>query len=401
MPKIWSLIFALLLVCLGAARAFAFVLEGPEQRPWPVVEDIDRAARWDVTARPLVMGGRRGLGGGLEVSIDASVCTRLTILDHPDCATVRAVLLEAARRWEDGHPTLRFTDVSAAIPVEPQGTHPPRDGQGAEVDVFAASPEEFAPFQAPGIGAMTVYYFDVDAHPTLTNGLAAPLAAGTLQAADIRLSTAACYYIDEAFRRFGCAHLPSIMMHEVGHVLGIDHPDERPDRNIDSDDNPGNPMPIQCRAPRTGLQASSRIEAGATAIAQVWGTNAWRRGLTNDDIAARDALYPHCAIETLDRGGPLRWGAFARAADGSTLSVIGAPSEGQARAQLDEACARRGDACMTLAAFSGCFAYAEGQDGAAAGATGSSVAEARTRALEVCAEAGGTCQVREAFCAFE
>jgi hypothetical protein len=395
------LIAAALILMAMTGAAPAFVVEGPDERPWDPVEDVDRAPRWTAGHLALVDGGPRGLGGGLEIAIDPSLCQDLTILDQPDCALVRAAVMEAARRWEEGHPVLRFTEVGDRIAPAPQADHPPGEGQGAEIDVFAASPNDFAPFRLPGVAAMTVYYFDIQQRPSLTNGQSALLSAGAMQAADIRLSTEACYYLDPNYRRFGCAHLPSIMMHEIGHVLGLDHPDERPDRNLDQDDQPGNVMHIPCMNPTQGLRHAPRIEGGATAIAQVWGDNAWSRGLTNDDVAARDALYPHCDIRVIDRGGPQRWGAFARGEHGATMTVIGATSEQAARSELDATCALRGERCTTVAAFSECFAYAEGVGGAAAGATGAGVQEARDRALALCAESGGACRVREAFCAFE
>ncbi len=399
--RIRQAVIGVAMLSATATSALAFVVEGPQDRPWTPAEDVDRAARWTAGHRALVDGGPRGLGGGLEIAIDDSLCQSLTILDRPDCALVRAAVMEAARRWEEGHPILHFVEVSDRISPMGQGAHPPSQGQGAEIDIFAATPEEFPPFRLTGIAAVTMYYFDVGAQPLLTNGSAAPLSAGTLQAADIRLSTDACYYLEASHRRFGCAHLPSIMMHEIGHVLGVDHPDERTDRNLDDDEQPGNVMPINCMSPSLSLRHSPRVEAGATAIAHLWGDNAWARGLTNDDIAARDALYPHCDIRVIDRGGPQRWGAFARGEGGATMTVIGAPSEQEARAEVDAACAMRGERCVTLAAFSECFAYAEGVGGAAAGATGAGVQEARDRALAICAESGGPCRVREAFCAFE
>jgi hypothetical protein len=387
---------------IGGATAGAFVLEGPMDRPWPAVEDVDRAARWDYNADPRAEGGAPGLGGGIEVSLDDSLCTELNFLDNPPCAAIKAAVMAAANRWGEGHPILRFVDVSDRIAVAPQGSFAASDGQGAEVDVFAASPAQFGPFRARGVAAMTVYYFDTERRPRLTNTFMADRSLGTLTAADVRLSTSACYYIDEADRRFGCAHFPSLMMHEFAHVIGVDHPDETPDRNLDTDDNPANAMPVNCEAPRQGLQVSLRFEPAATSVGQLWGANAWRRGLTFDDVAARDALYPHCGISLVERGTGERWGAFARSDDGATLSVIGAASESDARARINAACARRGEPCATLAAFTACFAYAEGASGAGAGATGPAIPQAQARALAMCGQEGDqACRVREAFCAFE
>lgn len=305
-------IIGLVWVGIQAPSAAAFVLEGPAHRAWTPQEDVDYAARWDANDTSFAESGARGLGGGLEFSMDQSVCDRLTFLDSPTptCDQIRAALRSAFDRWAQGNPTLAFTDVSETVPVRLQGRTSPRDGQGAEIDIVASSVDEFRAFTNPRIAAMTVYYFDITRRPQRTDGRLAASSSGVLTAADIRLSTQTCYFLDPAFEKVGCAHFASLMKHEIGHVLGIDHPNETPERNLA----PVAAAATGCDAASPTLyQPSAVIEAHAAAQSVLYGANVWRHGLTADDLAARDALYPPCAAKP------------APSADTATLTAEAAP----------------------------------------------------------------------------
>jgi hypothetical protein len=182
--------------------------------------------------------------------------------------------------------------------------------------------------------------------------------------------------------------------------LGIDHPDEDPGRNLDTDDDPRNPVLIDCQNPTAGLRVNPVVVGEAAAIGLLFGSGTWRRGPTNDDIAARDALYPHCGIVAMDRSAPPSWGGFAVAADGATMSVIGAPSEDAARTSLTDACLQTGRDCVEVRAFTQCFAFASDGRGRSAGAVGAFIGFAREQAISDCGDSTA-CRVTEAFCAFE
>lgn len=415
-----TLILVALLVGLLAPMAQAFVLEGPDTRPWPAQEDFARAARWNAGAGSLAVDGVRGLGGGLEYSIDNSVCERLRFIDAPTCEEIKNAVREAAARWSEGRPDLALVDVSDIVPVKAQGNAPSSIGQGGEIDFFAADAVEFPPFRIGRTAAVTVYYFDPLRRPLLTNGRVGDVSFGVLTAADVRFSTQTCYYLSAEKERLGCGHFPSLVLHEIAHVFGVDHPDQQPDRNLDSDGDPLSPVSFDCLDPGQSLRVSDQIEWRSAALANVWGANIWRQGLTLDDIAAREALYPRCPAEGQGRmviaaySAPktelaaaqnafaaVPWGAFARGADGALISISGAKDEADARRRLEEACTLMGHACQTLAAFTDCFAYAEdvGGGGLWGASTERGVSAARVGALSACAAQGGDCAVRESFCA--
>jgi hypothetical protein len=283
----------LVLALALATPAAGFVVEGPSFRAWSPHEDVERAARWDARGAAMTETGERGLGGGLEYALDNSVCSALTFLDQPapTCAQIKASFVEALARWEAEHPMIRFTDVTDRVALRMQGRTAAADGQGAEIDVIAVGPQDFRPFESPRLAAMTNYYFDIARRPMKTNGRIAERAAGVLTAADIRLSTKTCYFLDPAFEQVGCAHFGSLIKHEIGHVLGVEHPDQHPQRNLA-------PAPVsepdKCDSAAARFVLSAVIDASAAARSVLYGAAVWRHGLTADDIAARDALYPRC-----------------------------------------------------------------------------------------------------------
>jgi hypothetical protein len=402
-----------LIVCTNALAANAFVVEGPRRSTGDAVQNLAIAPRWAATEGSLVETGQRGLGGGLEYAVDDSVCDALAFVDGSDCPAIMAAIAEVGQAWADGHPTLRFVDVTGTLapdfPLAAMG----RSGQGAEIDIYASTPTRFPPFQAPYVNGYTIFYAREAGDVPLTNDTAARL-DGAIQSADIRINTARCYYLKADAGTADCIHFPSLLMHEYGHALGIAHPEERPLDNLDSDSTPGNEIVINCKNPTEGLVVSEQIDAAAVAIGQdVWGPGRWIRGLTWDDVAARDALYPHCDIERRDRVGRT-WGALALSEDGEGLGQARraeTPEVAQEQALAD--CLLGAQACNVVTTFDTCVALAEAPGGLRGWAAASVSTQARARAVLACQEAGGSisgeqensegaaCRVSTHFCAYE
>ncbi|MEL6662800.1 MAG: DUF4189 domain-containing protein [Pseudomonadota bacterium] len=379
----------------------AFAVEGPRGGAPNAIDHLELAPRWADGEGSLLETGERSLGGGLEYSIDTSVCD-MNFIDGASCGQVRAAIADALEEWSSGHPTLRFRDITSerppAFPLAAFG----RPDQGAEIDFFGSDAAEFPPFRAALLTGYTIFYERPGSPYRLTNGNQSR-STSRIESADVRFNAMRCYYIDTAAARETCVHFPSLVLHEVGHALGIGHPEDRIAMNLDSDDDPSNEMVIDCQAPSRGLKTSIRYDGASIALGRdVQGLGRWQRGLTWDDVAARDALYPHCGIQRLERFSGA-WGAFSLSDTGATGTAFSQSSpDAAAELSLDRCQSRTDGVCRLVATFDGCFAYAEGASGGAGHAKSPRSDHARIDAVLACAENGGRdCRVSRDFCAFD
>jgi len=392
-------LFLALLVSEGPS-ALAFVVEGPEEAVQSATENLERAPRWGLTVGSLQDHGERGLGGGLEYAFHSSLCD-LTFVDGASCEDVRSAIRDALDMWGEGHPLIVFVDISGRVsPDYPRRASDLR-AVGAEIDFFGSSPRRFRVFNNPAINGYTVFYDEPQPSLVLTNGQIAPGPIGRITGTDVHFNTANCYYIDVQREQDKCVHFPSLVLHEISHILGIGHPEERIGLNLDTDDEPGNEVEIDCRAPLSGLKASPRYDGASVAHGyDVHRPGRWRRGLSWDDVAARDALYPHCGIERIERS-PARWGAFAIGDNGAIGEARLAYSDEEASAAAQRSCQAGGLPCRTIRAFKGCFAFAANGLGASGQAVSPRSDHARVDAVLACSEQGADCKVISDFCAYD
>ena len=235
----------------------------------------------------------------------------------------------------------------------------------------------------------------------LTNGNMSAGPIGRIESADVRFNAGLCYYLDVGQAVDACVHFPSLVLHEISHALGIGHPEDNVRYNLDTDQLPGNEIPINCNDPSEGLIVSFDYDGAALAHGQdVQGSGRWKRGMTWDDVAARDALYPDCRIARIERALP-RWGAFALAANGMLGEARLSKSKAEAEAEALATCQSGGDTCRIVSSFNGCFAFATNAQGAFGHAQASRSGHARVDAVLACAEAGEECRVTRDFCAYE
>jgi len=400
---------ALLAVIAGiglACPSWAFVVETAGDPAGSPVLDLAHVARWDANDTALTQTGERGLGGGLEYAVDSSVCERLNFVDGADCAQVRAQISAAINRWAVGHPSLFFTDVTGRIEPQLAPAAEGWRGHGAEIDFFASAGSVIGAEHDDEVAADTRSYFMFDPAPRDPEGRVLVDARGRLTAADVRFNADMCFFLDPEFDAPGCVHFGSVVMHEIAHTLGLGHPDENPTRNLDLNDDPGDAMAINCIAPSTGLHTTRRTERYAVANGRWTGSGYWTRGLTYDDLAGRDALYPSCTIAPVvaASGGARQWAAFAISADDTGGDdafgwARALDTQTAARLRATSECSKFAGSCRVAAVFSDCFAFARNPTGAWGWAVRDAISDARSSAVANCSRHGASCEAPIAYCA--
>lgn len=394
------------LAALGlAASARAFVVESTGEAEGDAVADFAAVARWDANEGSLLTTHERGLGGGLEYAIDGSVCTRLVFADSPDCAAIKAQIREALQRWSVGNPSIRFVDRTGLVAPQLAPSEEPWIGHGAEIDFFAAPAADLVADHGEAVAADTRRYYLFAPAPRDPEGRVQTGSRGRITAADVRLNEEMCFHLDPDADAPGCVHFGSVIMHEIAHVLGLDHPDEHPERNLDDNLLAGDPMALGCDAPAAYLQVNTLAERYAVANGRWTGAGYWTRGLTYDDYAGRDALYPDCGAEQVAAasGGARRWAAFALSDGGGDAFgwARDALTQDDARESATEECARYGASCTVAAVFTDCFAMARDAAGRWGWAVRSDIWSARDGAVANCSRNGQACAAPVAMCAAE
>jgi hypothetical protein len=290
-----AIIIALLSVPLAGRRADAFALL-PDPKTGDVRTDLQVAARWSPEPDPFGTGA--GFHDGIQVAVAANFGARLGLSTAEDEERLRTVIRGAFAAWQTAD--LRFDIDFARTPIE--GIQPNAPG-GFEIDLFAV-PGSHPAFQNETYFGITEYSEQFAPARLLTNG----------QRFDGDVILRVDIYINvDTVLAFGAllppdrqaAALQRLLMHEIGHGIGLGHPHDPVNTNFDTDLDPFNAMLIDPVNPFAGLISSPNrnTQAIMSSDRSHVGRFLFFTELQHDDRGGRDVLYPSLVSCTADCHG--------------------------------------------------------------------------------------------------
>jgi hypothetical protein len=235
-----------------------------------------------------------------------------------DVADLEAAVLAAFAAWES--PVLRFE-------VTFDGSTARGPAAGGELDLFdvLSTDPDFASSGASF--GVTFLRWSFLPGRVLTNG--SVLAGNTIYGADILIARDRLALIAPAFtREQQLRAFQRLLMHEIGHAIGLHHPHDGPLVNFDTDTNPGNAMLVDPADPLSAMMLSPNLDTLAV-MNQIPSDldGLFFTSLRNDDRGGRDVLYPalgatQAACQPFPEAG-------CRTARTSRLKVRNAPNDGK------------------------------------------------------------------------
>jgi hypothetical protein len=239
-----------------------------------VVATLQQASRWSSVS---------GLDDGIQVGVMPGFAEALGAANAGEVALIEGAVAGALAAWSNA--ALQFDITYDAATVE--GT-----GSGFEIDLFAA-PDTHPAFNTNSFFGVAFVDDAFVADRPLTNGQA--FDGFAITGADVYICIERVLAFSDFFgltQEQEIAALQRLLMHELGHALGMGHPNENPTRNFDDDNDPLNVMNVSPLDPFTGVIVSPNTDDNAIMSNDADFAFLFQTFLANDDLAGRDLLYP-------------------------------------------------------------------------------------------------------------
>jgi hypothetical protein len=239
-----------------------------------VTATLQQAARWSSVT---------GLSDGIQVAVMPGFAEAMGATNAAEVTLIEGAVMRAFGAWENSGLHFQVTFDGGAVESP---------NLGFEFDLFAVHDSHPAFVNNPAFGTTALVDSLFGSRP-LTNGQV--FSGYGITGVDVYVNIDRTAQFASTFmltQQQAIDSLQRLLMHEIGHGIGMGHSNVYPDRNFDSDNNPFNRMPIDGANPFANLLVSGSLDTNAIMSNMAQGTALLATSLSNDDRGGRDFLYP-------------------------------------------------------------------------------------------------------------